>query len=247
MLFRSWFKAYVMSGEDDTPTTMSRVLYVELVAPEGYVVRTNKYKIAEDGTCCGTFVLNEQLLSGYYEVRAYTRYMLNRGKESIFSRVFPIFDKVHADNWDFKNMLDRRRGFLIDVEQDDSKHGLEREVEWINAQLPVADVKFFPESGHLVDGIESRVAFEVFGTDGISSNRSITILADGKELLTATPTHYGMGAFTITPDKETRYTATLMDGKSKRTFNLPAVEEEGAVVNVEQSSGSVIINIINNL
>lgn len=242
-----WFKAYVLSGENDTPTTMSRVLYVELVAPEGYVVRTNKYKIAEDGTCNGTFELNELLLSGYYEVRAYTRYMLNRCKESIFSRVFPVFDKVHADNWDFKNMLDRRRGFLVDIEQDDSKHGLEREVEWINAQLPVADVKFFPEGGHLVDGIESRVAFEVFGADGINSNRNITILADGKELLTATPTHLGKGSFTITPDEDVRYTAFLMDGKRKRRFNLPDVEEEGAVINVEQSHGSIIVNIKNNL
>ena len=33
-----WFKAYVMSGVDNEPTTMSRVLYVELVSPEGYVV-----------------------------------------------------------------------------------------------------------------------------------------------------------------------------------------------------------------
>ena len=30
-----WFKAYVVSGEDNRPTTLSRVLYVELVAPEG--------------------------------------------------------------------------------------------------------------------------------------------------------------------------------------------------------------------
>lgn len=87
----------------------------------------------------------------------------------------------------------------------------------------------------------------MFGADGISSNRSITILSDGKELLTATPTNYGMGAFTITPDKETKYTATLIDGKSKRIFNLPVIEEEGAVVNVEQSSGSIVINIMNNL
>lgn len=242
-----WFKAYVMSGENDAPTTMSRVLYVELVAPEGYVVKTNKYKIDEEGTCNGTFELNELLLSGYYEVRAYTRYMLNRGKESIFSRVFPVFDKVHADNWDFKNMLDRRRGFLVDIEQDDSKHGLEREVEWINAQLPVADVMFFPEGGHLVNGLESRVAFEVFGADGINSNRNITILADGKEVLTATPTHLGKGSFTITPDEDVRYTAILMDGKRKRRFNLPDVEEEGAVINVEQSAGSIIVNIKNNL
>ena len=32
-----WFKAFVTSNNDDRPTTLSRVLYVELVAPEGYV------------------------------------------------------------------------------------------------------------------------------------------------------------------------------------------------------------------
>ena len=108
-----WFKAYVVSGEDNRPTTLSRVLYVELVAPEGYVVETKKYKINEEGCCNGEFHLNTLLLSGYYEVRAYTRYMLNRGNDAIFSRVFPIYDKVNGNNWDFKNMLDRRRGFLI--------------------------------------------------------------------------------------------------------------------------------------
>ena len=52
-----WFKAYVMSGESNEPTTMSRVLYVELVAPEGYVVQTKKYRIENDGTCHGEFEL----------------------------------------------------------------------------------------------------------------------------------------------------------------------------------------------
>ena len=65
-----WFKAYVMSGVDNEPTTMSRVLYVELVSPEGYVVKTNKYRIEGDGSCHGSFELTPLLLSGYYEVRA---------------------------------------------------------------------------------------------------------------------------------------------------------------------------------
>ena len=242
-----WFKAYVMSGVDGIATEMSRVLYVELIAPEGYVVRTNKYRIGEDGTCYGMFELNRLLLSGYYEVRAYTRYMLNRGKEAAFSRVFPVFDKVHADNWDFKNMLDRRRGFLIDVEQDSSRQGLEREVEWISARLPKADLKFFPESGHLVDGIESRVAFEVFGEDGINSSRSITLLADGKELLSATPSHMGKGTFTFTPEADVRYTAIMVNGKKKMKFNLPDIEEEGAVIHVSETAGDIIVNVKNNL
>ncbi len=240
-----WFKAYVTSGENDTPTAISRVLYVELVAPEGYVVRTNKYKISDDGTCYGSFGLNRLLLSGYYEVRAYTRYMLNRGKDAVFSRVFPVFDRVHADGWDFKNMLDRRRGFLVDVESDSTLTGLAREKEWVNATLPDADVKFFPEGGHLVHGIESRVAFEVFAADGISSNSSITLLADGEELLTATPSHMGMGTFTLTPKAGTDYTAVLADGKKTRNLGLPHVEEEGVVLRVQEEGGSVTVNIKN--
>ncbi|MBR3916595.1 MAG: hypothetical protein IKJ49_05585, partial [Bacteroidaceae bacterium] len=53
-----WFKAFVTSNNDDRPTTLSRVLYVELVAPEGYVVKTNKYKIGDDGTCNGEIYMD---------------------------------------------------------------------------------------------------------------------------------------------------------------------------------------------
>ena len=242
-----WFKAYVMSGVDNEPTTMSRVLYVELVSPEGYVVKTNKYRIEGDGSSHGSFELTPLLLSGYYEVRAYTRYMLNRGKDAIFSRVFPIFDKVNADNWDFRNMLDRRRGFLADIEKNDSLTGLDREVEWVNSELPPCDLRFYPEGGHLVSGIESTVAYEVFGNDGINSEQSITITADGKPLLTSTPEHLGKGTFTITPNKDVKYRAILKQGKKEKKFDLPDVQNEGATINVIEENGTYYITTRNNL
>jgi hypothetical protein len=107
-----WFKAYVTEGVKDSPSTLSKVLYVELVAPEGYVVETKKYKIDDKGTCNGEFELKPLLLSGYYEIRAYTRYMLNWGKDAVFSRVLPIFDKVNGNNWDFRNMRERDKGYF---------------------------------------------------------------------------------------------------------------------------------------
>lgn len=242
-----WFKAYVTSGTDDTPTTMSRVLYVELVAPEGYVVKTNKYKIDDAGCCHGEFELNRLLLSGYYEVRAYTRYILNRGKDAIFSRVFPVFDEVKNGDRTFRNMLDRKRAFLVDVEKDSTITGLDREVAWENGTLPECDVKFYPEGGHLVEGIESRVAYEVFGNDGINSSRSITILADSEELLTTTPEHNGVGTFSIKPKEDTKYTALLKRGKKSEKFHLPKAEKEGAVIEIENNGGTVCIAVKNNL
>lgn len=242
-----WFKAYVTSGTDDTPTTISRVLYVELVAPEGYVVRSNKYKIDDTGCCHGEFELNKLLLSGYYEVRAYTRYLLNRGKEAIFSRVFPVFDEVKNGDYTFCNILDRKRAFLVDVEKDSTVTGLEREVMWENGKLPECDVKFYPEGGHLVEDMESTVAYEVFGNDGIHSNKSITIMANDEELLTTTPEHNGIGTFTITPKENTKYTALLKHGKNGKKFQLPNINKEGAVIEIEDNGGTVCIAVRNNL
>ncbi len=234
-----WFKAYTTFGTNDRPSTLSKVLYVELVAPEGYVVETKKYKLDDNGTCHGEFELNPLLLSGYYEVRAYTRYMLNWGKDAVFTRVFPVFDKVNADNWDFKNMLDRRRGY--------NERG-----EWKSAELPDATLTFFPESGNLVDGIKSKVAFELRGKDGIFGEETITIYENESKLLECTPVHEGKGVFEITPRANTRYSAevTMTDDKGKsrkHRFSLPQVNAEGVVLRVTENGEDVTITATNNL
>ena len=234
-----WFKAHVTSGNNDKPSTMSKVLYVELVAPEGYVVHTNKYKLDDNGCCNGSFELNPLILSGYYEVRAYTRYMLNWGKDAIFSRVFPIFDKVNGNNWDFRNMLDRKRGFMY-------------RGEWISADLPECDLKFYPEGGHLVEQIESTVAFELRGADGVYSSDSITIYEDEAPIIRTAPLHHGKGSFKLTPKKGARYKAqtTVKTGGEEAknyTFDLPKTEKQGATLAVGQQDGNVTITIRNNL
>lgn len=110
-----WFNAYVLD-ESNRPTDISRVLYVELVSPEGGVVNTFKGKI-ENGTCHGQFVLDSAYLSGFFEVRAYTRYMMNFGKDNYFSRVFPIYEKVTNGDYHIRTMLKRTRP---DIQNDDN-------------------------------------------------------------------------------------------------------------------------------
>ena len=82
-----WFKAYVVQASNHVPSRLSGVLYVELLSPEGAVLETKKLPVV-DGGCHGEFYLDSLYLSGYYEVRAYTRYMLNFGPDAVFSRVF---------------------------------------------------------------------------------------------------------------------------------------------------------------
>ena len=233
-----WFKAYVTSHSDDRATNHSRVLYVELVSPEGYVVKTDKYKIADDGTCHGDIYLDPAYLSGYYEIRAYTRYMLNWGDDAVFSRVFPVYDKLNNADWEFRNMLDRPRSFKTNN-------------DWVDSDPPECDLKFYPEGGHLVAGLESVVAYELLSLDGIPGTEEITILADGKPLLTTTPQHRSKGTFTLTPQKDVEYRATVSvknkKGKEKKhKFELPAVEDNGVVLSVSNSGDTIRFSINDN-
>lgn len=89
---RIWLKAYVTRTDTHKPTDLSRTLYVELLTPEGEVVETRKLKIV-NGMANGDILLDKPLHSGYYEVRAYTRYMTGWGTEACFSKVIPIFSR----------------------------------------------------------------------------------------------------------------------------------------------------------
>ena len=234
-----WFKAYTTFGTNDKPSTLSKVLYVELVAPEGYVVETKKYKLNDNGTCYGEFELKPLFLSGYYEVRAYTRYMLNWGKDAVFSRVFPVFDKVNADSWDFKNMLDRRRGYT-------------EKGKWKSSKLPDATLEFFPEGGNLVAGLESKVAYELRENDGLFSEEKIALYENGRKILESTPAHMGKGTFMLKPVKGAEYyaEATIKDEKGKlkkHRFKLPEIAREGVVMNIAENGDSIDITISNNL
>ena len=77
-----FFKAYVMNATTHQRTRISEVLYVELLNEKGIEMEHKKLKIV-GGICHGGFILKDSYRSGYYEIRAYTRHMLNFGNEKM--------------------------------------------------------------------------------------------------------------------------------------------------------------------
>ena len=77
-----FFKGYVMNATSHKLTRISEVLYVELLNEKGVEVEHLKLKI-EGGVCNGGFILKDNYRTGYYEIRAYTRHMLNFGNEKM--------------------------------------------------------------------------------------------------------------------------------------------------------------------
>ncbi|MCC8426430.1 carboxypeptidase-like regulatory domain-containing protein [Mucilaginibacter sp. UR6-11] len=106
----------------------------------------------------------------------------------------------------------------------------------IKAGLAQTDVQFFPESGNLVNGILSRVAFKAVGVDGsgIAIKGKITD-NENNEVGTIETLHAGMGSFLLRPVSGKTYTAKISfaDGTVK-TVALPVAVNEGYVLGVYQ-------------
>lgn len=234
-----WYKAYVVRADDLHPTNMSKMLYVELLAPDGVVVDRQRVVVSDKNYTCGQFVLKDSLYSGYYELRAYTRWMLNfnvtsrpytrddralfydyqmardyyRDWEGLYSRVVPVYSRPReAGDYDGKYMYARPK----------------REVPFVKKDKLLCT--FFPEGGTLVKGLTSRVAFEVTDQDGQALTLTGTL--DGATAVKSG--HMGRGAFAYTPgDKGGRGEVSFTWNGGTHTFKLPKAEDAGAVVELQ--------------
>ena len=220
-----WFSAYVVEASTHTPAA-SKVLYVELLSPNGVVLKQLKLKV-ENGQAHGSIPLVDvsteearalrgvtALPSGFYEVRAYTRNMLNFDHASVFSRVFPVYETPEKEG-DYSNPTMRRWDNPYDVQRPE----MEKD--------KMLSVSFYPEGGNLVMGIPSRIAFKAIGVNGQGVEVSGELHAEeGQTPIALTTLHDGMGQFTLVPTKK-RYTAEFTYEGKKYTFRLPEPIDKG--------------------
>ena len=165
-----WFKAYVTRTDNGHPSDLSKVLYVELLNPMGDVIKTNKYPIDSLGVSHGDMKLDTLLGSGFYEVRAYTRYMTNWGTNAVFSRVFPVF-KTPKEEGDYSD-LNINSGLYKHREPNnrdktDSLYfrAIDNGIDVRNLMTTIS-VQFYPEGGDLIVGKRCRVAMMVVDDNG---------------------------------------------------------------------------------
>lgn len=224
-----WFKAYVVTAENNQPSTISTPLYVELIDQMGYTTNKQIIKL-ENGEGYGQIPLTEYVLSGYYEVRAYTKWMLAFNETQYFSRTFPIYrwlsDNHQKDrsiamyNWDTSFRLRPR----------EKKNKL--------------SLHFFPEGGQLVQGITSVVAFKAESKDTINVCLSGEI-QQNTNVTSFETLHEGMGYFMYTPAAEPS-TAHVIWNDKKYSFKLPKALPAGYVLRVEKRGNQYEICVMRN-
>ena len=256
-----WFAAYLRKTNTDTPSRLSRVLYAELWNHDGYLVERKLIEM-KDGRGHGFFALPDTLYSGYFELRAYTRWQLNWGQtehyhawyseywfynkamakdffrdyEKLYSRVFPVYDKPRQPGDFYKDMTLRplRRYF--------------------KSALKPAELRLslFPEGGNLVAGVPCRVAFEAATSEGEVKDGSVSLLVKnekikmkndaGEEVECVRTENRGRGTFTFTPEEGAKYEAVFTpdeqpaDAKRPMTVSqdIKDVKSEGVSLQVHR-------------
>ena len=225
-----WFKAYVTLAEQQTFSQISRPLYVELVDQTGHIADKQIIKLTQ-GEGNGQFILPPSMLSGYYEVRAYTRWMLAFNEPQYFSRTFPIYQLTNSDK------LERS---ITTYELSSSMENRPSETE------EKLNVRFFPEGGQLVEGVTSQVAFKAESKNEGNIELSGTIYTkEGAEITSFETLHDGMGRFEYTPSAQPAIAKVDFQGK-KYEFTLPQALPNGYVLSTVSNAGALLVRVFCN-
>lgn len=243
-----WFKAYVTRADNGRPTDLSKVLYVELLNPSGDVIKTQKYYINEQGQTHGDIKVDSLFGTGFYEVRAYTRYMTNWGVNAVFSRVFPVF-KTPAQEGDYSDLtidtrLYQERNPNNRDQQDSLYMKAIKEGLYSNNTAKTVSVQFYPEGGDLVQGKKCHVAMLAVTDDGRPYHgEGFVVNKQGDVLASVQTDTLGRGDFTVIPDA-TGLTLKMRNVKNKeQEFSLPAARREGCVMTLDVISDDVLATL----
>ncbi|RFZ81187.1 TonB-dependent receptor [Mucilaginibacter terrenus] len=218
-----WFKAYVVAGPDHRLSTLSGVVNVDLLDAGNVTKQSIKLQLA-NGVAAGDFALPDTLRGGNYHIRAYTNYMRNAGNEYFFDHAFTILSGMASKG---------PSGNITVAAGSDNKQSIK------------PDIQFFPESGYLVNGLPSQVAFKAVGSNGLGADvHGVVVDGQGKQVASFNSTHLGMGKFNLTPVAGGSYVAriTTSDG-TQMTVPLSKVQDRGYVMTVTDNGPNVTVNI----
>lgn len=215
-----WYKAYVTRASSLKPTTLSKVLYVELLNADGQNVISQVLKVDSMGTTQGAIPLPDYVYPGFYEIRAFTREMTNWGKYACFSRVLPIFTDENPQHTQERGLNLSLSQLSIPLPEVHKKVTMGHPRPYTMTTNKERILNFYPEGGERAKGVSGRIAFKLTDGVGLPTFDTISIYyADGRLCTTTQPIHDGMGVFTVPANFDTGY--ALIKNFYNKKIDLP--------------------------
>lgn len=127
------------------------------------------------------------------------------------------------------------------------------EVQHLSLKLPEVrqkgvTVRFFPEGGDLVSGLESTIALETRTTADLPIPITGILYRDDQPVDTLSTNSYGIGTFKLQPDRGRRYRFSVKKNDyitADTSYVLPVVLEDGVVINFENGvvDDTLVLNL----
>jgi hypothetical protein len=296
-----WFSAFVLDNLHMDSTSLSKILYVDLINANNSTEKHLKLMI-KDGRSYGDFTINKYSKNGIYRLRAYTQYMRNFQGEYLFEKEISVhqsdFSKLILVNQfikkstegdsvelHFKTILpdeyktqDKLLEVLVRLNDTLSVRKTFQVKKYLNASMgffvpaslscpfvdlrlilsgktviseqrlsiplkPGINLQFFPESGKMVDGIMTVIAYKAVDNKGNPTEFNADIINENSDTVRQiSGDNSGVGKFEFSPEINHFYRAVVSLSGIKYSFNLPRVEPKGYVLNYESDSSDIIIN-----
>lgn len=232
-----YFKAYVVRASSLKLTDMSKVLYVELLDDHGNTIERKNYEI-DQGQAAGSISLDGLIHGGYYEIRAFTRAMLNWDGDYCFSRVVPVYQTDDTSGGYLNPYIPKHEG-------EDMLPWLRKEPGTLrgdSARHNGVYAEFYPEGGALVQtAAPQKVAFRITDKNGNPLTGVECSITDGQTAVaTAKTEHEGMGEIVIPSWKSGLKAVVSADGR-QREFALPAARQSGLAATIERTAADSLI------
>lgn len=200
-----WFKTYTMDAQSLALSDKSKTLFVEVFDAKDSIVWQEKYPV-RSGIAEGHIYIDKNLAEGDYRVHAYTRCSF------LNDTLRPLYPKK------------------IRVVKNITGKGAERPSE---EEQPATRLSFFPEGGHLIDGLPAKVAFKASDGKGMPAKVTGTLQEDGRDIAKLKTMHDGMGFVFVLPRREATYKAVLSDG---REFPFTEVAASGLSIHLHKQT-----------
>lgn len=245
-----YYKAYIRRSDTGRPSNISGILYAELLNHDGYLVQRQMLEVKE-GEAVGSIALADTLYSGYYELRAYTRWQLNWGTsqhphsryaekyffnkqmardyyrdyDKLYCRVFPVYDKPQEPGQYYPDMT--LRPLSRHIRDDKDKNAVH--------------VTFYPEGGGLMAGTRQRIAWEARDYEGKYVDGTVTIQGHRYQAR-----NRGRGVMEADVPTHGRLKAVFQAGSQGTpvTCELPKIRQDGVSLYVDATPRHIKISAI---
>ena len=192
-----WLRVFLLRSASQKLSRLSKNLFVDLVNEKDSVLSTLLLNV-KTGFLNARLYLGQSLSSGFYWIRAYTRYMADVETDKI--AVYPIYVVNSAAINDKGSRLAGKGNYNPDN---------------VSMQL-------FPEGGSLMTGANSIVAFHI--VDGKNDPVAISgYIKDNRDstVTSFTSDNYGLGKFEFFPTRGRQYKAYVVWNGKEMSYPLP--------------------------